>query len=703
MLENRGDRPITVQQLGIIARGSACNGQWDCTPGFDFPAQAQVTIQPGSQHTYEGWRSFDIAGSDYSAAPALADDNWWWTAFPGVNTRRFTITPGLRVVDDLLLTPQQPLAGESVTATFTLQNDSDQSITLYRLLVATRGPNCADWRCTNLRDFPWHNAITIAPSADYTYQGNLSFTTPGDDYFAQILYKFSEEDWQLVGTLRPFTVESGLNLTEPLTLAPPRAVAGEPVTARFVIRNRGSHPLTLKSLGVVARGPHCTDDWRCEPNRDFPGVMDLVLAPNQSYVYSQTQIFAEASAGYFAEPSFADGQWWWYPIDGGQRVEFAVQASAIATTTPQPSATPTPQAPPTATPPPAAVEPSATPTTIIVEPTTTPTPTPEGFCTISLATGALYSNHLDLTIRVAAPGADELLLTNDGGFAGTTWQTVQPTMTWRLRDPGSNIATLVVQARFRRADGQAACNSSTAVDDIIYDPLTPTIARATYTQSLRTTQERSSISSGFLTIDAADQPDGSGLAQLQISADPTFAAAVWQPYAATVAISEQVGDRLFVRVRDRAGNLSATTEVLIEKQATDNPIFDHIGLITLTIDAQLEGILYWQGTADDPPDGLAAVGADVDDLIFAFSENCQPPTPSSLGTCQFTFDLRGLPWDLMGFIEVEDGTIHEGVGSIVEEQAIACLRVVDNIAVSNDSCPFVERPLQRTYLPWIAR
>lgn len=80
----------------------------------------------------------------------------------------------------------------------------------------------------------------------------------------------------------------------------------------------------------------------------------------------------------------------------------------------------------------------------------------------------VYSNH---------DQASQMQLSNDNAMTGATWQTYQTAMPWVLQDIGARIATLVVYARFHGASNNILCSGLSVRDDIIYDPLAPTLTR----------------------------------------------------------------------------------------------------------------------------------------------------------------------------------------------------------------------------------
>ena len=240
------------------------------------------------------------------------------------------------------------------------------------------------------------------------------------------------------------------------------------------------------------------------------------------------------------------------------------------TTTPTPTSTNTPTATSTGTltetptPTPTATTgpgtPIATPTPTATTgpgtPIATPTDAPTSLaCTVSMNNGAVFTGQRTVTIRANVPEADKVLLSNDGGFEQTTWQPYQAELTWTLSDPGQKIATLLIHARFRTASGQLLC-SGTLFDDIVYDPLPPTVQIVSFEPDVTATNATAQNASGILKVTATDQNNGSGVAEMQISHTPDFNTNIWQPFADSAQLAILEGDDIYVRVRDAVGNVS---------------------------------------------------------------------------------------------------------------------------------------------------
>ncbi len=235
-------------------------------------------------------------------------------------------------------------------------------------------------------------------------------------------------------------------------------------------------------------------------------------------------------------------------------------ATTIATATATPTTTPTatPTLTPTLGPDEPTLTPTATATPIPGAPTLTATPTVIAtpvVCTVSMNNSAVFTGQRTVTLRVNIPEASEVFLSNDGGFGSATWQPYQPELTWTLSDIGQQIATLSVYARFRDSEGALLCNG-TLVDDIVYDPVPPTIQNIFFVPGVAAAEASGPNFFGTLTLSATDQQGGSGVVDMQISQEADFKTATWQPFVNSNPFVALAGDEIYIRVRDGVGNIS---------------------------------------------------------------------------------------------------------------------------------------------------
>ncbi len=182
-------------------------------------------------------------------------------------------------------------------------------------------------------------------------------------------------------------------------------------------------------------------------------------------------------------------------------------------------------------------------------------------CTVTINNGAVYTNQLNVSITSNVPNANQMLLSNDGGFINSMWQSYTANAQWLITDPGARIATLNLYSRFRNSSNQELCNG-TLNDDIIYDPLAPTF-NATINPVPNTQRQQAQTSQSTIILEAVDQVGGSGIDRIQISGFADFHDAAWQAYSTRITTNATQGSSVYLRVRDGAGNISPTKQLII--------------------------------------------------------------------------------------------------------------------------------------------
>ena len=223
----------------------------------------------------------------------------------------------LTVVTPLQLEPLDPIAGQLVTATFTVRNDNGAPLSFSHLGVGGRGPGCAGWTCEDYQDFQFF-AVTLAPGQVYAYQAQRPFLKIGA-HFSRMSAKPVGEDWFLTGDQVDFTVGPGLTAETPFMLTPNPVAAGQQVAAAIVLGNHGTRPLDLRRLGMPARGPDCAE-WDCPGHVDFePYDEPAMLAPGAQYLLSRSRSFAELGT-YRVRTSFEILPGQWYDLGSEQRL-----------------------------------------------------------------------------------------------------------------------------------------------------------------------------------------------------------------------------------------------------------------------------------------------------------------------------------------------------------------------------------------------
>jgi hypothetical protein len=274
------------------------------------------------EYSYQQQRPYLVEGN-YFAEPVVKIKGAWG-GIGSANRVNFTVTPGIQMVQNLSLDHNPPVRGEAVTATFKIRNASDHTISFYRLLAGSRGPDCYDLECTRNMDFPVTGSpITLQAGEEYTYSQISIFNQSGNGFLAVPVMEVMPGWWETVpgaGYTRFTVVEGGkLQVIEPLSLSSTAPGTGTLVTARFKVQNVGVLPLHIEQLTAgCRRGSNWNGEWA-----DFPNVFNIDLAPGAEYTYLQSRSF-DITGTYFAEPVVKiNGVWG--GISGANRVVFDVQ------------------------------------------------------------------------------------------------------------------------------------------------------------------------------------------------------------------------------------------------------------------------------------------------------------------------------------------------------------------------------------------
>lgn len=206
------------------------------------------------------------------------------------------------------------------------------------------------------------------------------------------------------------------------------------------------------------------------------------------------------------------------------------------------------------------------------EPPEPPIPPECEFYSLSINNGALFTRSPLVNLNLCGPDPEEMMLSNDGGFGGATWQPYTTAISWTLTTYGDTVLPRFVYGRYKDTVGSIYGNF---VDDIIYDPNAPTGMAAFDPSDLQDITLQQDATARFMALgrprtlrtlnttetelylSASD--DSSGLSAIQISRSSDFSDATWQPFTAIVPVTF-TGDgthTVYVRTRDEAGNVSA--------------------------------------------------------------------------------------------------------------------------------------------------
>jgi len=298
---NASSNPIDIGSLFIATRDPNGNNS-------DFPTDPNVTVPANSTYTYSKSRILTIAGG-YSFYIADYRNNMWYRSYPKSSTDTILRQGTIQVQDNPLVTtgvalsPANPIAGQTVTATFTVTNASSNPIDIGSLFIATRDPN------GNNSDFPTDPNVTVPANSTYTYSKSRILTIAGGYSF--YIADYRNATWDLSypksssgSILRKgtFQVQDNPLITTSVATNPTNPIAGQTVTATFTITNASSNPIDIGALIIAARDPSGR-------NVDFPMTENVTIAANYTYTYSKSRILAVAGNYTLFVSRFKDGAW----------------------------------------------------------------------------------------------------------------------------------------------------------------------------------------------------------------------------------------------------------------------------------------------------------------------------------------------------------------------------------------------------------
>lgn len=196
----------------------------------------------------------------------------------------------------------------------------------------------------------------------------------------------------------------------------------------------------------------------------------------------------------------------------------------------------------------------------------------------SINQGALFTNQTIVSLTIGAgPFTSEMMISNDGGFAGSHWEPYASKKSWPLSSHGDDVTPKVVYVKYKNLDGSIL---SFYQDDIILDVNPPqgSVRAVTAFESQVIVSGNGLDYPGGLSnagfkiflpliqtpfqgtlvkLELIATDDVSGLGHMMIGNDPDFSDAYWEPYQ-TPRDWGMTGSTVYVKFRDKAGNISIT-------------------------------------------------------------------------------------------------------------------------------------------------
>jgi hypothetical protein len=167
---------------------------------------------------------------------------------------------------------------------------------------------------------------------------------------------------------------------------------------------------------------------------------------------------------------------------------------------------------------------------------------------VSINDGAQYTNDPDVTVHSVWPAfASNMLVSNDGGFKLAQAFPVAETTPWKLDSSGPERLPKTIYVRFLGG----LQTSETYQDDIILDETAPKVLAATLPPAGAARASAAAAKRVKLKLRATDNV--SGVSRVQVTANRRKPGRFLR-YRRTLKVKS--ARKLFVRARDRAGNLS---------------------------------------------------------------------------------------------------------------------------------------------------
>jgi hypothetical protein len=301
---NSSNYAASAGGLGICAR---INGQ-----NYDFGYKTSNTVPANGKITVSYQRTFNTPGtiSIFTCSYLKILGGWSDSKYPynvdGLQrTAKSTIQDNPAITSSVAFSPASPVAGQEVTATFTIKNFGTTPINIGTPIIAVRNS-----RGTNV-DFPIETGpITIAANSSYTYSKKRTFTSAGTYQYFMSDYVGGRWD---VNYPRPnstsitksgsLTVKSNPLVTSGVAFSPTSPVAGQAVTATFTIKNFSKAAVNIGVPIIAVRSSRGV-------NVDFPiETGPITIAADSSYTYSKTRTFKSAGTYQYFVSDYVDSKW----------------------------------------------------------------------------------------------------------------------------------------------------------------------------------------------------------------------------------------------------------------------------------------------------------------------------------------------------------------------------------------------------------
>lgn len=200
----------------------------------------------------------------------------------------------LRISRSLFVSPShsKPVTGESISASFVIQNNSKGLITVPAMKVIAKS-NVGG----SAIDFPTVSSIPLSPGQTYEYYKSVSIDTPGD-YQLHVSVQNTNGTWSeywpyspsSVTRSRSITVQSSpdLSISRSLYYSPATepnfATTKDKTSVSFILNNETSAPVKLAAVRVSAH--HISSGEVLH----YPEAANITINPGEEYTYLKERV-----------------------------------------------------------------------------------------------------------------------------------------------------------------------------------------------------------------------------------------------------------------------------------------------------------------------------------------------------------------------------------------------------------------------------
>ncbi len=217
---------------------------------------------------------------------AYGNKNFWW-----VFTSWFGSTLGSVAVNGITI-ESQPFLDNTITASFSIKNNTTSRINFGLIKIAVRSPSNKNV------DFDYIDNLSLSPGQSYVYSKARSFSSEEGDY-RFFIARYDGTNWHYP-PFGNFGQSSDGEVTRRITKSPVvseqlslNASGGihntQSVTASFKIRNPSVYPVDLGITQVAVRDSK-------NKNLDFLNDGSKTLAPGETYIYQKTRTIEGAGS-----------------------------------------------------------------------------------------------------------------------------------------------------------------------------------------------------------------------------------------------------------------------------------------------------------------------------------------------------------------------------------------------------------------------